>query len=62
MQAGLGRGKLICRGMKVCLIQPKARRRPMDTELKARMSPHLGLLSYWADRCLSPLPMLMCDL
>ena len=34
----------------------------MDTELKARMSPHLGLLSYWADRCLSPLPMLMCDL
>ena len=31
--------------MKVCLMQPKARRRPMDTELKARMSPHLGLLT-----------------
>ena len=31
--------------MKVCLIQPKMQRRPMDTSLKARMSPHLGLLT-----------------
>ena len=31
--------------MKVSLIQPKMQRRPVDTSLKARMSPHLGLLS-----------------
>ena len=31
--------------MKVLLIQPKMRQRPMDTSLKARMSPHLGLLT-----------------
>ena len=31
--------------MKVLLIQPKMRQRPMDTLLKARMSPHLGLLT-----------------
>ena len=31
--------------MKVSLIQPKMQRRPVDTSLKARMSPHLGLLT-----------------
>lgn len=31
--------------MKVKLIQPKMIKRPMDTELKIRMSPHLGLLT-----------------
>ena len=31
--------------MRVKLIQPKMIKRPMDTELKLRMSPHLGLLT-----------------
>lgn len=31
--------------MKVKLIQPKMKKRPMDTELKLRMAPHLGLLT-----------------
>lgn len=31
--------------MRVKLIQPKMIKRPMDTELKIRMSPHLGLLT-----------------
>ena len=31
--------------MYVKLIQPKMRMRPMDTELKTRMSPHLGLMT-----------------
>ncbi len=31
--------------MKVKLIQPKMIKRPMDTELKIRLSPHLGLLT-----------------
>lgn len=31
--------------MKVSLIQPKMQRRPVDTSLKAHMSPHLGLLT-----------------
>ena len=28
--------------MKVKLIQPRMLKRPMDTDLKIRMSPHLG--------------------
>ena len=31
--------------MKVKLIQPRMLKRPMDTDLKIRMSPHLGLLT-----------------
>ena len=31
--------------MRVKLIQPLAATRPMDTSLKARMAPHLGLLT-----------------
>ena len=31
--------------MKIVLIQPKMRKRPMDTTLKTRMSPSLGLLT-----------------
>ena len=31
--------------MYVKLIRPKMRMRPMDTELKTRMSPHLGLMT-----------------
>lgn len=31
--------------MKVILIQPKMRMRPMDTTLKTRMAPSLGLLT-----------------
>lgn len=31
--------------MKILLIQPRMRMRPMDTELKTRMSPSLGLLT-----------------
>ena len=31
--------------MKIVLIQPKMRMRPMDTTLKTRMSPSLGLLT-----------------
>ncbi|MDR2940037.1 MAG: B12-binding domain-containing radical SAM protein [Clostridiales bacterium] len=31
--------------MKILLIQPKMNKRPMDTELKTRMSPPLGLLT-----------------
>lgn len=31
--------------MRVRLIQPESARRPMDTSLKARMAPHLGLLT-----------------
>ena len=31
--------------MKIKLIQPKMLKRPMDTDLKTRMSPSLGLLT-----------------
>ena len=34
-----------CADMRVKLIQPLAATRPMDTSLKARMAPHLGLLT-----------------
>ena len=33
--------------MKILLIQPKMHKRPMDTELKTRMSPSLALLTLW---------------
>lgn len=35
--------------MRVKLIQPLAATRPMDTSLKARMAPHLGLLTIAAN-------------
>ena len=38
--------------MKVKLIQPRMLKRPMDTDLKIRMSPHLGLLTV-ANMCLT---------
>ena len=49
--------------MKVKLIQPRMLKRPMDTDLKIRMSPHLGLLTVKLQlkmKILDPLILMMC--